>query len=101
MLGPDESRAGERSAGMYEVVLSREAQRAFTAADGVLCKKLGRCFAQMEVDPRTGNNIKRLSGPLAGYWQFRVGDRRVVYEIDDATKIVTVVTISHRRDVYG
>ncbi len=57
---------------MYEVVLSREAQRALTAADAALAKKLGRCFAQVEVDPRSGNNIKRLTGPLAGYWRFRV-----------------------------
>lgn len=33
-------------------------------------------------------------------WRIRVGDYRVIYEIDDSTRIVTVVHIGHRRDVY-
>ena len=33
-------------------------------------------------------------------WRIRVGDYRVVYEIDDAAKTVDVTRIAHRRDVY-
>ena len=33
-------------------------------------------------------------------WRIRVGDYRVVYEIDDKTRTVTVQNIGHRRDVY-
>ncbi len=40
---------------------------------------------------------------LKGYkdqWRIRVGDYRVIYIIDDSTKIVTVTRIAHRREVY-
>jgi mRNA interferase RelE/StbE len=40
---------------------------------------------------------------LRGYkdlWRIRVGDYRVVYIIDDDTKMVSVTRIAHRRDVY-
>lgn len=30
----------------------------------------------------------------------RVGDRRVVYIVDDAAKLVSVTYIAHRREVY-
>jgi mRNA interferase RelE/StbE len=33
-------------------------------------------------------------------WRLRVGDFRVVYEIDDKQQTVTVLHIGHRRDVY-
>lgn len=33
-------------------------------------------------------------------WRIRVGDYRIVYEIDDAAKTVDVTRIAHRRDVY-
>ncbi len=32
--------------------------------------------------------------------RLRVGDYRVIYEIDDAKQVVTVVHVAHRRDVY-
>ena len=33
-------------------------------------------------------------------WRIRVGDYRVVYEIDDKAHTVTVQHVGHRRDVY-
>lgn len=34
-------------------------------------------------------------------WRIRVGDFRVLYEIDDVARTVTIVAIANRRDVYG
>ena len=33
-------------------------------------------------------------------WRVRVGDYRVLYEIDDAEKAVRVLSVKHRRDAY-
>lgn len=33
-------------------------------------------------------------------YRSRVGDHRVVYEIDDRARIVTITRIRHRREVY-
>jgi mRNA interferase RelE/StbE len=32
--------------------------------------------------------------------RIRIGDYRVIYEINDGRLVVTVITIGHRRDVY-
>jgi mRNA interferase RelE/StbE len=40
---------------------------------------------------------------LKGYkdqWRVRVGDWRVLYIIDDCAKLVSVMRIAHRREVY-
>ncbi|MBO1346276.1 MAG: type II toxin-antitoxin system RelE/ParE family toxin [Hormoscilla sp. GUM202] len=33
-------------------------------------------------------------------WRIRVGDYRVIYEIDDTENIVTILDVDRRRDVY-
>lgn len=54
---------------MYEVVLSRESQRVYGAAEVELARKLARCFTRLEMDPVSGNNVKALKGPLAGLFR--------------------------------
>ncbi len=85
---------------MFEVILSPEAQAFYATADHPLAKKLARCFAQLELEPRRHNNIKRLTGELAPRLRYRVGDWRVIFRIDEPTHRVLVLTIAHRREVY-
>ena len=43
---------------------------------------------------------KRLLPPLGDRFSARRGTYRVIYRIDDETRVVTVVDIGQRRDVY-
>jgi mRNA interferase RelE/StbE len=43
---------------------------------------------------------KRLLPPLDDRFSARRGTYRVIYRIDDQARVVTVVDIGHRRDVY-
>ncbi len=85
---------------MYELVLSAEAQKNYASADQALAKKIARCFEQLEQSPRYHPNIKPLKGDLAGYYRDRIGDYRVIYQVDDETNQVLVSTIVHRREAY-
>lgn len=85
---------------MYEVVLSVQTQKIYASADQVLAKKIARCFEQLEQSPRYHPNIKPLKGDLAGYYRYRIGDHRVIYQVDDETNQVFVSTIVHRREAY-
>lgn len=50
-------------------------------------------------DPRSQG--KSLQGPaFESLWRYRVGDYRLLCEIEDSRLIVLVVTIAHRKDVY-
>ncbi|WP_448573903.1 type II toxin-antitoxin system RelE family toxin [Trichothermofontia sp.] len=44
------------------------------------------------------SGCKKLKGREG--WRIRVGDYRVVYDIDDEAQTVLIVHIGHRRDVY-
>ncbi|MGA3151806.1 MAG: type II toxin-antitoxin system RelE/ParE family toxin [Streptosporangiaceae bacterium] len=43
---------------------------------------------------------KRLLPPLEDRFSARRGTYRVIYRVDDASRVVTVVDIGHRRDIY-
>ena len=50
-------------------------------------------------DPRTAG--KNLVGPRMGsYWRYRVGDVRVICDVQDEVLVILVVELGHRREVY-
>ena len=49
-------------------------------------------------DPRSAG--KALTGPLGGVWRYRVGDYRVVCDIQEGVMCVLVVQIGNRRELY-
>lgn len=50
-------------------------------------------------DPRSAG--KNLAGPRMGsYWRYRVGDLRVICDIQDQTVVILVIEIGRRREVY-
>lgn len=50
-------------------------------------------------DPRSTG--KALTGPhLGAYWRYRVGDYRIICDIQDDALCVLVIEIGNRREVY-
>ncbi len=43
---------------------------------------------------------KALSGPLSTLWRYRVGDYRIICDIQDQRLRVLVLTLGNRKDVY-
>ena len=50
-------------------------------------------------DPRTRG--KSLVGDKQGLWRYRVGDYRIICDIQDTKFVIAAITIGHRRDVYA
>jgi mRNA interferase RelE/StbE len=60
-----------------------------------------RIFAAVELlrsNPRP-SKMKRLVSPEPKF-RVRVGDYRIVYQIEDARLVILVIRIAHRKDVY-
>ena len=82
----------------YAVELKRSARKELESLPNVVLARIVRRIESLADDPRPAGCRK-----LRGYkdlWRVRVGDWRVVYTIDDATRIVSVTRIAHRREVY-
>ncbi len=85
---------------MYKVVLTRKAKAFYANAEPVLANFLAKSFEILEQTPYQHPNIKSLKGKLKGYYRYRVGDYRIIYEVDDQTVQVIIIKISHRSKIY-
>lgn len=43
---------------------------------------------------------KALTGPFGGFWRYRVGEYRVICDIQDGALRVLVVQVGNRREIY-
>ncbi|MFN3719757.1 MAG: type II toxin-antitoxin system RelE family toxin [Rhizobium rhizophilum] len=68
-------------------------------------KDADRIITFLEQRLATHGNPRSLGEPLHGsrlgaYWRYRVGDYRIICDIQDGKLIVLVVEIGHRSSVY-
>jgi mRNA interferase RelE/StbE len=81
----------------YTILILPSAQKLLDKLPNAIAVRIENKILQLEHDPRPPG-CKKLKGRDA--WRIRIGDYRVIYEINDGRLIVTVVTVGHRREVY-
>ena len=83
----------------FKIALSREAFKYYSKVSTDTAGRLDKCFANLESDPITGANIKLLR-EMAGKYRYRIGNLRVIYEVDFVKRIVNIVAILPRGQAY-
>lgn len=83
---------------MYRVFLERAAERDLHRLSQRLHDRVIIAIQSLGKNPRP-RGCRKLTGTEAD-WRIRVGDYRIVYEIDDDSEAVRVNRVRHRREVY-
>ncbi|HCD84741.1 type II toxin-antitoxin system RelE/ParE family toxin [Agrobacterium deltaense] len=55
-------------------------------------------FAVLDDPRQTGSALQ--GSELGNFWRYRVGDYRIICDIQDHKLVVLVVEIGHRREIY-
>jgi mRNA interferase RelE/StbE len=84
--------------GEYAVTFARSARKELEALESTQVARILARIEALAIEPRPGGSTK-LQGAQR-LWRVRVGDYRVVYNVDDRQRLVDVVRVRHRRDVY-
>ncbi|MEH1854151.1 MAG: type II toxin-antitoxin system RelE/ParE family toxin [Nostoc sp.] len=82
----------------YEVKFSTGAKKQFRKLPLEVQERIQTKINDLAIEPRP-NGVKKLQGDDNSY-RIRVGDYRVVYELDDDVLIVTVIKVGHRSEIY-
>lgn len=85
------------NSGTYNVEVKRRAQRVIDRLPPQMKRRVLTAIAGLAEDPRPHGCISLTA--TEGY-RIRVGNIRILYTIDDAGRIVVVVKVGNRRDVY-
>ena len=81
----------------YPIKILRSAQKQLSQIDRQDQAAIISAIRNLADDPRP-IGCKKLSGRPA--WRLRVGNYRVIYEIQDDVVFILVVSIGHRKEVY-
>ncbi|MFH1326839.1 MAG: type II toxin-antitoxin system RelE/ParE family toxin [archaeon] len=65
--------------------------------DSNLARRIYKKVDTLKKDPFT-KNIKRLKGEKA--FRLRIGDYRVIFDIDQNKRIITILRLGHRKNIY-
>ena len=82
----------------YEIIITKSIQKQLDNLPNNIQERVYEKFSQLAEEPRPDGVVK-----LKGYdneYRIRIGDYRLVYEIQDEQLIVLLVQCKHRRDVY-
>lgn len=83
----------------YKIEWAASAARELRKLDKPVARRIAVAVSALSDDPRP-SGVKALAGQPPGVMRIRVGDYRVVYVVEDAHVLVTVVRVAHRREVY-
>jgi mRNA interferase RelE/StbE len=81
----------------YRVDIMRAAEKDLSGLSRKDHRRVVSRIAALTAEPRP-HGYEKISG--AEKYRLRQGDYRIVYRIDDDQRVVTIVKIGHRRDVY-
>ncbi len=82
----------------YQLIFRPAAARSLRKLPRPAVERIKVALQGLCQNPRP-SGVKALSGE-PGLWRVRVGDYRVVYEIEDDALVILVVRVAHRREVY-
>jgi mRNA interferase RelE/StbE len=82
----------------YTVEARPRVRKALRQLDAATRKDILQAMRALGSDPKPPA-VKSLKGHRP-WLRIRVGDYRIIYNADDAARLITVAVVGHRRDVY-
>ena len=79
----------------FRVLLHPKAVRSLKKLQTSIGRRLLTSIRELERLPEKGDPLKP-----SRFWRLRVGDYRIIYEIDRQTNQVRVLYVGHRKKVY-
>lgn len=80
----------------YQLVYTRRAEKDIKKLSPLVKKSIGKALLKLESNPLL--QAEKMIDPKLGNYRLRVGDYRVIFDIESYD--IIVLRIGHRRDIY-
>ena len=81
---------------MYEIIFHKNAQKQIEKLSQEIQKRIIFSLERIRISPHT--HVKRLVN--TPYFRLRVGDYRIILDIENKKLILFVIEIGHRKNIY-
>jgi mRNA interferase RelE/StbE len=82
----------------YQVTFARSARKELQALPVAVAERILSKVELLAGNPRP-SGCKKLRGPTR-LWRLRIGEYRIVYDINDETRVVDISMVRHRSEAY-
>lgn len=82
----------------YTVVFARSARKELESLPEPFSSRILARIESLAVTPRP-SGVRKMEG-AGDLWRLRVGDYRVIYEIDDRRRLIDISAVRHRKNAY-
>lgn len=83
----------------YDIVFTKSALKELLKLSRTDINHIVSKIDQLSNEPRP-KNAKKLVGSKRVLWRIRAGDFRVIYSVEDIIRIIEIVSIGNRKDIY-
>jgi mRNA interferase RelE/StbE len=81
----------------YQIIIPNSVQKQIKKLSKTIQDDIFECLVKMQTNPRPSGYLKMKN--TEGY-RIRLGDYRILYDIDDQAQKIKLRKIGHRRDIY-
>ncbi|MBC7509792.1 MAG: type II toxin-antitoxin system RelE/ParE family toxin [Ferruginibacter sp.] len=81
---------------MYDITIAKKAEKYILRLDRPTAKRIRDAIDVIAADPTSGEALTNHESE----YKYRVGDYRILYDVYETTKIVAIVKVAGRGDVY-
>lgn len=82
----------------YKLLIERRAEKDIKRLEAPLFTKITTRIKELSNTPHPQGS-RKITGSQND-WRIRIGDYRILYEIDNKTKTIKVMRVKHRREAY-
>ena len=80
----------------YTLIYTQRAERDIARLDSKTKERIGKTLLRYQEEPL--RYAEKLSDPILGGYRFRIGDYRVIFDIEGNE--IVVLRVGHRREIY-
>ena len=81
----------------YQLIIPKAVEKQLNKLPNQIRETMIENLLTLQDNPRPPNSLKLKN--IQGY-RLRVGNYRILYDIDDPTQTITLRRVGHRRDIY-
>jgi len=85
---------------MWTIKLTKKSAKALKTFDNSAKNNIERFIDKLIESDNPRSAGKALQGSLKGLWRYRIGDYRLICQIQDNELIILLVEIGHRKNIY-
>ncbi len=79
----------------YDVLLHPRAKAYLEDLSQEVGKRIRKKLEELKKYPERGNHLK-----YSAFWSLRIGDYRIIYEVNKKEQKIVILFIGHRKNVY-